>query len=52
LSTDGRTWQRVAFPESVDLVSIRASDGVNATVTAADGRTFTTTDGGRTWRLP
>jgi hypothetical protein len=52
VSTDGRTWQRVAFPESVDLVAIRASDGTNATVTASDGRTFTTTDGGRTWRLP
>jgi len=52
LSTDGRTWQRVAVPEAVDLVSIRASDGANATVTAADGRTFTTSDGGRTWRLP
>jgi hypothetical protein len=52
LSTDGRTWQRVTFPEAVDLVSIRASDGANATVTAADGRTFRTSDGGRTWRLP
>ena len=50
LSTDGRTWQRVAFPETIDLVAIRASDGANATVTAADGRAFTTTDGGKTWR--
>src|SRR5215468_5182845 len=49
LSTDGRTWQRVAFPETVDLVAIRASDAANATVTAADGRAFTTTDGGKTW---
>src|SRR5262245_13258062 len=52
LSTDGRTWQRVTFPEAVDLVSIRASDAAIATVTAADGRTFTTIDGGKTWRLP
>ena len=50
LSTDGRTWQRVAFPETIDLVAIHASDGANATVTAADGRTFTTTDGAKTWR--
>jgi hypothetical protein len=49
-STDGRTWQRVAFPEAVDLTAIRASDAANATVTAGDGRTFTTTDGGRTWQ--
>jgi hypothetical protein len=52
LSTDGRTWQRVTFPEAVDLVSIRASDAANATVTAADGRSFTTSDRGRTWHLP
>ena len=50
VSIDGRTWQRVAFPESIDLTSVRASDGANATVTAADGRTFTTIDGGKTWR--
>jgi hypothetical protein len=50
LSTDGRTWQRVAFPETIDLTAIRASDTANATVTSADGRTFTTTDGGKTWR--
>jgi hypothetical protein len=50
LSTDGRTWQRVPFPEGIDLASIRASGSVNATVTAADGRTFITSDGGKTWR--
>jgi len=50
LSTDGRTWQRVSVPEPVNLVSVRASDAANATVAAADGRTFTTADGGKTWR--
>jgi hypothetical protein len=50
LSTDGLTWQRISFPEAIDLTSIRAADATNATVTAADGRTFTTTDGGTTWR--
>lgn len=49
LSTDGRSWQRAAFPEALDLTSIRASDDKTATVTAADGRAFRTTDGGRTW---
>jgi photosystem II stability/assembly factor-like uncharacterized protein len=49
LSADGRTWQRVAFPEAIDLTSIHATDAANATVTAADGRTFTTADGGKTW---
>jgi len=50
VSTDGKTWQRVSFPEAIDLTSIRASDAANATVTAIDGRTFTTVDGGKTWR--
>jgi Photosynthesis system II assembly factor YCF48/Putative zinc-finger len=50
VSTNGQTWQRVPFPEVVDLISIRAPDGGNATVTAADGRSFATTDGGQTWR--
>jgi hypothetical protein len=49
LSTDGRSWRRRPFPESVDLRSITASDADNATVTTADGRAFVTTDGGGTW---
>jgi len=49
-STDGRTWQRLPFPEPVDLAEIRATDAATATVTAADGRVFNTTDGGSTWR--
>ena len=48
-STDRRTWQRLAFPETVDLTAVSASDAQTASVTAADGRTFKTTDGGRTW---
>ena len=49
-STDGATWQRVGLSEAIDLTTIRASDANNATVTAADGRMFTTSDGGTTWR--
>jgi photosystem II stability/assembly factor-like uncharacterized protein len=49
LSTDGRSWRRRPFPESVDLRSISASDGDHATVTTADGRVFVTTDGGQGW---
>ena len=52
LSTDGQMWRSVLFPEAIDLVAILATDGLNATVTAADGRVFVTTDGGRTWRSP
>jgi hypothetical protein len=49
LSTDGRSWRRVMFPEAADLIAVRAVDAMNATVTTADGRTFTTADGGRSW---
>ena len=46
---DGRTWHRVSFPEPADLVTIVARSAEIATVTTADGRTFTTADGGKTW---
>jgi photosystem II stability/assembly factor-like uncharacterized protein len=49
LSTDGRSWTRLAFPEAVPLAAIRADDAETATVTTADGRQFVTDDGGRTW---
>ena len=49
LSTDGRTWRRVAFPELVDLASVRATDERSATVLTSDGRSFVTKDGGLTW---
>ena len=49
LSTDGRTWTRIQFPEQIDLTSIRATDDRSATVTARDGRTFSTSDRGVSW---
>lgn len=49
LTIDGRRFQRLPFPESVDLVAVQATDARAATVTAADGRIFRTTDGGQTW---
>jgi hypothetical protein len=50
LSIDGRTWQLIPIPEAIDLKFISASDATRATVMAADGRTFTTIDGGKTWQ--
>jgi photosystem II stability/assembly factor-like uncharacterized protein len=50
-STDGQTWQQVTFPEAIDLSAVRASDAAHALVTATDGRTFATADGGRTWQM-
>ena len=49
LSTDGRTWRRVAFPETTDLSAVQATDARAASVSTSDGRTFSTTDGGVTW---
>jgi Putative zinc-finger len=46
----GRRWTRVAPPAQIAFVAIEASDGRNATITAADTRRFTTTDGGATWK--
>jgi hypothetical protein len=46
---DGRAWQRVRFPEPLDFTAAVAGDARTATVTAADGRQFATTDGGTTW---
>ena len=53
LTTDGRTWRRVAFPEMTDLSAVRATDAgaLVVSVSTADGRTFVTTDGGATWVL-
>ena len=50
LSVDGRTWQRRPFPETVELTAVTATDERSAVVTTMDGRQFTTTDAGRTWK--
>ena len=49
LTTDGRRWQRVPFPEPVDLAAVQAVDAQSATVTTAAGRAFRTTTGGQIW---
>lgn len=49
LTIDGESWAGVNFPDPVDLVSVRAVDASQATVTASDGRTYSTVDGGVSW---
>jgi photosystem II stability/assembly factor-like uncharacterized protein len=39
----------VSFSENADLVAVSATDASTATVTTADGRKFSTSDGGATW---
>ncbi len=51
-TVDGDRWDRLVFPEAVDLAGIRAESAMSATVTATDGRVYRTTDGGRSWSLP
>jgi photosystem II stability/assembly factor-like uncharacterized protein len=48
-TTDGVQFVRVSFPETADLVAVRATDERSATVTAADGRSWRTADQGRLW---
>jgi hypothetical protein len=52
LTTDGERWRRLEFPDTTaNLVAVAARDALSATVTAADGRTYRTDDGGKTWRV-
>ena len=48
---DGETWEAISLPTAADLVMVEASDGVRATVTAADGTRYRTADGGETWSI-
>lgn len=50
LTADGHTWQRIMFAAAPDFVRVEAVDALTATVIAADGRSFITGDGGRTWQ--
>jgi photosystem II stability/assembly factor-like uncharacterized protein len=52
VTTDGTRFARLPFPEIVDLTSVSATDGLAATVSAADGRLWRTTDQGKTWAAP
>lgn len=49
VTTDGLRFMRVPFPEMSDLVAVTATDERTATVSSADGRSWTTTDQGRMW---
>jgi len=48
-TSDGRTWRRVPFAHTVDLISVNATDARTAAIAAADKRSFLTIDGGVTW---
>ncbi len=49
-TTDGQTWHQLGSPTALDIVAVDAKDADTATVTTADGKRYSTTDAGRTWR--
>ncbi|HKV05499.1 MAG TPA: hypothetical protein VJO53_10380 [Candidatus Acidoferrales bacterium] len=49
LTTNGKKWTTIRPPVKADFVAVAATDASSATLTAADGRKFSTTDGGRHW---
>jgi hypothetical protein len=50
-STDGgKTWQRVPSPTSEDLVRVSSLGAEQASVFTRSGRTYTTRDGGQSWK--
>ena len=49
LTEDALNWQTIPPPADADFVAVRARDASSATVTAADGRKFTTTNRGKAW---
>jgi hypothetical protein len=51
VTTDGQRFDVVPFPETIDLVDVRASSAASAVVTTSDGRRFRTDDQGKTWNL-
>jgi uncharacterized protein YdbL (DUF1318 family) len=50
LTQDASNWQTIAPPARADFVGVNARNASSATVTAADGRKFTTTNRGKTWK--
>lgn len=49
LTKNGKSWRKISSPIGIDLIGVTAQDARSATVTAIDGRKFTTEDGGKNW---
>jgi photosystem II stability/assembly factor-like uncharacterized protein len=49
VTTDATRFIRLPFTEIVDLTAVFATDAFTATVSSADGRSWRTTDQGKTW---
>jgi hypothetical protein len=49
LTTDANKWHTITPPEDADFTSVVAMDASSATISATDGRSFQTSDGGKHW---
>ena len=49
-TVDGENWQMVKSPTELDLSAVKAEDAETATITAADGKTYETKNGGAKWK--
>jgi hypothetical protein len=50
VTKDAQTWKKTAAPTDADLVAVAGRNGSSAIVTSADGRRFSTRDGGKKWK--
>jgi hypothetical protein len=48
-TTNGEHWKTIKPPAETDFVRVDATDALTSTVTALDGRKFSTGDGGKSW---
>ncbi|MGH9747972.1 MAG: hypothetical protein ACRD59_17905 [Candidatus Acidiferrales bacterium] len=46
---DGTSWKKLPSPAAADFVAVAAKDSLSASVTASDGRIWSTVDAGETW---
>ena len=49
-ATDGEHWERIGAPTTENLTAVSASSAHDVAITTASGQSFTTSDGGVTWR--
>jgi hypothetical protein len=51
VTKNATTWTKINPPDSVELVDVSAKNASTATVKTADGRSFSTQDRGKKWKL-
>ena len=49
-TANAHTWKTIEAPTSQDLIAVSAQSAKSATITAADGTRYKTSDGGRNWQ--